>query len=333
MQFTIKPPFTESMLFYALVGIAIIAMFLLISKMRERKLVHDKKVLEQKVKERTIEIQEKAEEIEAQRDEITIQRDEILRNKEEITDSINYASRIQNAVLPLNDHFEKAFSDHFILFKPRDIVSGDFYWIAEDKDKLYFTAADCTGHGVPGAFMSMLGVASLNEIFGNENNNITAARILELLREKIKFSLHQTGKEGENKDGMDMAMCIYHKNKNTIEYAGAYNPLYLIRNGELIEYKADRMPIGIYHVEKEHFTNHEINVKKDDRIYIFSDGYADQFGGPGETKFKSVNIKKMLLEIHNKTMHEQKLILEERFEKWKGDLSQIDDIIFIGIRF
>lgn len=333
MQFTIKPPFTKSTWFYALIGIAIITLFLLISKMRERKLVHDKKVLEQKVKERTVEIQEKAEEIEAQRDEITIQRDEILRNKEEITDSINYAKRIQNAVLPLNDHFEKAFNDHFILFKPRDIVSGDFYWIAEDKDKLYFTAADCTGHGVPGAFMSMLGVASLNEIFGNENDNITAARILELLREKIKFSLHQTGKEGENKDGMDMAMCIYHKNKNIIEYAGAYNPLYLIRNGELIEYKADRMPIGIYHVEKEHFTNHEISVKKDDRIYIFSDGYADQFGGPGETKFKSVNIKKMLLEIHNKTMHEQKLILEERFEKWKGDLSQIDDIIFIGIRF
>jgi serine phosphatase RsbU (regulator of sigma subunit) len=333
MRFTIKPPFTESNLFYALIGACIIALFLFISKARERKLIRDKKVLEQKVKERTIEIQEKAEEIETQRDEIIKQRDEILDQQEDITASINYASRIQNAVLPLQDHFEKAFSDHFVLFKPRDIVSGDFYWIAEDKDKLYFTAADCTGHGVPGAFMSMLGVSSLNEIIGNENDNLTAARILELLREKIKFSLHQTGKEGENKDGMDMAMCIYHKNKNMIEYAGAYNPLYLIRDSELLEYKADRMPIGIYHVEKEHFTNHEIKVKKDDRIYIFSDGYADQFGGPGETKFKSVNIKKMLLEIHVKTMHEQNLILEERFEKWKGDLSQIDDLIFIGIKF
>jgi len=333
IRFTIKPPFTESKLFYALIGAVIIIIFLFISKVRERKLIHDKKILEQKVKERTVEIQEKAEEIKAQRDKITIQRDEILRNKEEITDSINYASRIQNAVLPLDDHFEKAFADNFILFKPRDIVSGDFYWIAEEKNKLFFTAADCTGHGVPGAFMSMLGVSSLNEIIGHENNNLTAGRILELLREKIKFSLHQTGKEGENKDGMDMAMCIFHKDKNMIEYAGAYNPLYLIRDGELIEYKADRMPIGIYHVEKEFFKNHEIDIKKGDVIYIFSDGYADQFGGPGETKFKSVNIKKMLLEIHVKTMHEQKLILEERFNKWKGDLSQIDDVIFIGIRF
>ncbi|MFC2151180.1 SpoIIE family protein phosphatase [Bacteroidota bacterium] len=333
VQFTIKPPFTESFWFYVLIAIAAIGIFIGISKIRERKLIHDKRILEQKVKERTIEIQEKAEEIEAQRDEITVQRDEILNQKEEITASINYAKRIQNAVLPLKDHFEKAFSDHFIMFKPRDIVSGDFYWIAEDQDKLYFTAADCTGHGVPGAFMSMLGVSSLNEIFGNENNNITANRILELLREKIKFSLHQTGKEGENKDGMDMAMCIYHKKKKMIEYAGAYNPLYLIRNGELQEYKADRMPIGIYHVEKENFTNHEIKVKKGDNIYIFSDGYVDQFGGPAQNKFKSVNMKKLLAEIWDKPMNEQKQILEDRFNKWKGKLDQIDDIIFIGIKF
>ncbi len=333
LKFNIKPPFTENIWFYVMIGVVLIISFIIISKIRERKHIRDKQILEKKVKERTIEIQEKAIEIEAQRDEITIQRDEILRQKEEITDSINYASRIQNAILPLQDHFARAFSDHFILFKPRDIVSGDFYWIAEDKDKLFFTAADCTGHGVPGAFMSMLGIASLNEIFGNENNHLTANRILELLREKIKFSLHQTGKEGENKDGMDMALCIFHKKKNILEYAGAYNPLYLIRDGELIEYKADRMPIGIYHVEKEHFTNHEIAIKKDDLFYIFSDGFADQFGGPAQTKFKSANMKKLLLEISNKPMDEQKYILEERFNKWKGDLDQIDDIIFIGIKF
>jgi serine phosphatase RsbU (regulator of sigma subunit) len=142
----------------------------------------------------------------------------------------------------------------------------------------------------------------LNEIFGNENHHLTAARMLNLLREKIKFSLHQTGKEGENKDGMDMALCIYHKKKKLLEYAGAYNPLYLIRDGELQEYKADRMPIGIYHIEKESFTNHEINIEKGDAIYIFSDGYADQFGGPGQTKFKSGNLKKLLLEINKKPM-------------------------------
>ena len=291
LKFNIKPPFTESIWFYIVIGLLMILTFILISKVREKKLLHDKRVLEQKVQERTIEIQEKAEEIKAQRDEITEQRDEILNQKEEITDSINYASRIQNAVLPLRDHFQEAFSDHFIFYKPRDIVSGDFYWIAEDDDKLYFTAADCTGHGVPGAFMSMLGVSSLNEIFGNENDNLTASRILDLLREKIKFSLHQTGKDGENKDGMDMALCIYHKNKNLIEYAGAYNPLYLIRKGELQEYKADRMPIGIYHVEKGDFINHEIKIKKGDLIYIFSDGFVDQFGGPKQTKFKASNFK------------------------------------------
>jgi serine phosphatase RsbU (regulator of sigma subunit) len=333
LQFTIKPPFTESTWFYVLILAALITLFIIISKIRERKLINDKKVLEQKVKERTIEIREKAQKIETQRDEIMGQRDEIIEQKKEITDSINYASRIQNAVLPLKDHFEQAFSDHFVIFKPRDIVSGDFYWIAEDTDKLYFTAADCTGHGVPGAFMSMLGISSLNEIFGNENNHLTAGRILNLLREKIKFSLHQTGKEGENKDGMDMALCIFHKKKSIIEYAGAYNPLYLIRDGELLEYKADRMPVGIYHVEKDSFTNHEIKIKKGDIIYIFSDGYVDQFGGPAQTKFKSVNLKKLLIEINTKTMTEQKQILEDRFNKWKGDLDQIDDLIFIGIRF
>lgn len=333
LHFTIKPPFTESAWFYILILLGVIFFFVILLKIRERKLIHDKKILERKVKERTFEIEEKAEEIETQRDEITIQRDEILSQKEEITDSINYAKKIQNAILPIKEHFGKAFTDYFILFKPRDIVSGDFYWIAEDKDKIYFTAADCTGHGVPGAFMSMLGISSLNEIFGSKKNDLTANKILNQLREKIKFSLHQTGKEGENKDGIDMAMCILHKTKNILEYAGAYNSLYLIRNCELIEYKADRMPIGIYHVEKESFTNNEIQLQKGDIIYIFSDGYVDQFGGPAQTKFKSLNLKKMLVEICEKPMNEQKQILETRFNAWRGKLDQIDDLIFIGIKF
>ncbi|MCB2195048.1 MAG: SpoIIE family protein phosphatase [Bacteroidetes bacterium] len=326
LDLTIKPPFTKTIGFYVIIGLAAIVLFIFILRVRERKLKYDKKILEQKVKERTIEIEEKAEEIKSQRDEI-------LDQKEEITASITYAKRIQNAILPMKDHFSKVFTDHFILYKPRDIVSGDFYWIAEDNHKVYFTAADCTGHGVPGAFMSMLGISSLNEIMSHKAEKITANKFLNHLREKIKFSLHQTGKEGENKDGMDMAMCILHKDKNLLEYAGAYNPLYLIRNGELIEYKADRMPVGIYHVEKGTFTNNEIKIQKNDIIYIFSDGYADQFGGPAQTKFKSGNVKKLLLEICSKPMEEQKQILEERFNKWKGKTEQVDDIIFIGIRF
>jgi len=333
LHFIIKPPFTETVLFFILIGLGVIALFIFISKVRERKLIYDKKVLEQKVKERTIEIEEKAEEIKVQRDDIAKKRDEILEQKEDITSSINYAQRIQKAILPLHDHFGKAFSDHFILFKPRDIVSGDYYWIAEDDEKIYFTAADCTGHGVPGAFMSMLGISSLNEIMSSQKNNITADKILNLLREKIKYSLHQTGKEGENKDGMDMALCILHKKKNLLEYAGAYNPLILVRDGELKEYKADRMPVGIYHIERDSFTKHEVKVKKGDIIYIFSDGYADQFGGPAQSKFKTGNLKKLLLEISGKPMKEQKQILDDRFNKWKGNLDQLDDIIIIGVKF
>jgi len=333
IQFTIKPPFTETIGFYILVGIVILIGFYFIHKLREKKLIHDKKVLEQKVKERTLEIQEQKEEIEAQLDELEAQRDEILSQKDDITDSITYASRIQKAMLPMNEHFDKSFNDYFILYKPRDIVSGDFYWIAEDPEKIYFAAADCTGHGVPGAFMSMLGISSLNEIVSGDKQKLNAAKILNLLREKVKFSLHQTGKTGETKDGMDIALCILDKKTMTLEYAGAYNPLYHFRNGKLNEYKADRMPIGIYHVEKETFTNHEITIMPGDTIYLFSDGYADQFGGPAQTKFKSTNLKNLLSEIVDQPMDKQKEMLEDKFNQWKGDLDQVDDIIVIGIKF
>lgn len=332
VDFKIKAPFTQSIWFFLLIGIVILVLFYFVSKIREQKLQHDKKILEQKVVERTLEIQEQKEEIETQRDELAKNRDELLRQKEEITDSITYASRIQRAMLPLREHFNKTFADHFIFYRPRDIVSGDFYWIAENKDKVYFSAADCTGHGVPGAFMSMLGISSLNEIITHTTNNLKANEVLNLLREKIKFSLHQTGKEGETKDGMDIALCILHKNKHLLEYSGAYNPLYLFRNGEIEEYKADRMPIGIYHVEKESFTNYEINIKEGDILYIFSDGFADQFGGPVVTKFKSASMKKMFAEIAQKPMIEQGIIVENTFDQWKGKEFQIDDILVIGIR-
>lgn len=333
LDFTLKAPFIQSIWFYMIIALAVLALFYIVSKVRERKLQHDKNVLEQKVKERTIEIQEQKEEIENQRDELAKNRDEILRQKEEITDSITYASRIQRAMLPLRDHFERTFADHFIFYRPRDIVSGDFYWIAEDHDRVFFAAADCTGHGVPGAFMSMLGISALNEIIRYTTNNLNANQVLSLLREKIKFSLHQTGKEGEAKDGMDIALCIWHKNKMTLEFSGAYNSLYLVKNNVLEEFKADRMPIGIYHVEKENFTNYEIKIEPGNVIYIFSDGYADQFGGPTVTKFKSSGMKKLFTEIAAKPMEEQGQIVEKTFDHWKGNEFQLDDILVIGIRF
>ena len=240
VKFTIKAPFTQTTIFYILLGLVLFLFILLIVRFRERQLQIKNKVLEEKVKERTAEI-------EAQ--------------KEAITASIKYASRIQRAMLPMEDHFKSSFSDYFIIFKPRDIVSGDFYWIVEGDEHVFFTVADCTGHGVPGAFMSTLGISTLNEIITN-NDDLQANAILNLLSNKIKTSLHQTGKEGEAADGMDMAFCILNKNKKTLQFSGAYNPLFIFQEGELHEYRADRMPVGIYYGEKDTFTNYEINVKE-----------------------------------------------------------------------
>ena len=310
IKYTIKAPLTESTFFYLLIILVAFAIVLVIAKAREKKLQNDKKILEEKVIERTAEI-------EAQ--------------KKEITSSIQYASRIQMAMLPEKDHFTTSFEEHFILFRPRDIVSGDFYWFDENNERIYFTTADCTGHGVPGAFMSMLGISALQEITST-HNELNANGILEMLREKIKNALHQTGKEGEAADGMDMALCVLHKNRKLLEYAGAYIPIYVVHNGEFIEYKADRMPIGIYHGKKEPFTNNEIKVSKGDIIYFLSDGYIDQFGGPEGEKFKRANLKKLLSEISIKPLSEQKEILNSEFEKWKGSLNQVDDVTVIGVK-
>jgi serine phosphatase RsbU (regulator of sigma subunit) len=235
------------------------------------------------------------------------------------------------AMLPIDEHFKTSFSDHFVFFKPRDIVSGDFYWIGEDEKHIFFTVADCTGHGVPGAFMSTMGISTLNEIITNKSN-LRANTVLNLLCEKTKTSLHQTGKEGEAADGMDVAFCVLHKNKKTLEYSGAYNPLFIFQKGEFKEYKADRMPIGIYYGEKKSFTNFEINVSKGDTVYIFSDGFSDQFGGPDGGKYKKSNFKKLLAEIYYRPMAEQRQIIENEFEKWRGKADQVDDITIIGVR-
>jgi serine phosphatase RsbU (regulator of sigma subunit) len=310
LKFTIKEPFTQTTAFYLLILIAVLALVLFVSRLREQKLIKEKQVLEEKVQERTKEIQAQ---------------------KEEITSSIEYASRIQRAMLPMEDIYRKNFSEHFIIFRPRDIVSGDFYWIGEDEKHIYLTVADCTGHGVPGAFMSTLGMSTLHEIITNQKN-LSAALILNLLRQKIKISLHQTGKEGEAADGMDIAFCVIHKDKKKLEFAGAYNPLLIFQNGEFREFKADRMPIGIYYGEKETFTNNEIKISKGDVLYVFSDGLCDQMGGPDGKKFKMANLKKLLAEIYHKPLSEQKEIIESEFIKWKGSYAQIDDVSIVGVK-
>jgi len=287
---------------------------------------------------RNVEITQAKEEIEAQRDEIEAQRDFVMTQRDEIQHknkniqaSIHYASRIQTAILPKTNIIESESIEHFILNKPRDIVSGDYYWFAKKDNKLVVTAADCTGHGVPGAFMSMLGVSFLSQIV-NQQGVLEADEILNRMKARIIDALHQTGKAGEAQDGMDMALCVLDIQNNKLQYAGANNPLFLIRNGELTHYKADKMPIGIYGKKNQPFERHEIEMQKGDLIYIFSDGYVDQFGGPKRRKFLTKRFKNLLLEITEKPMNEQKEILNQTIEAWKGSQGQLDDILVIGLR-
>jgi len=311
LQFRIRPKITETSWFYLIAAFVLLTSVLIMMKMRERKLVHDKLVLERRVSERTA---------------------EIAAQKQEITSSIAYASRIQHAMLPEDNLLKKSFSDHFILFRPRDIVSGDFYWIAGEGGRVFFTAADCTGHGVPGAFMSMLGISSLNDII-NSDTTLSASQVLGLLRERVKLSLKQTGREGEAADGIDMALCIYDPGSSTVEFAAAYNSMLHFRGARMTEYRGDRMPIGIFYGEKPHFRNHIVKLSKGDAIYLFTDGFADQFGGPDQSKYKVKNLKLLISSIKDLPMVEQKRILEEEFERWKGKQEQVDDVTVIGIRF
>ena len=269
--------------------------------------------------------------LEEQNIEIKHQRDMIYLQKQEITDSIHYAKRIQTAILPPDRILEKNLSDHFILYKPRDIVSGDYYWMTETGNKTIVLAADCTGHGVPGAFMSMLGVSFLNEIV-NKQGVTKPSVILNELRRNIVDALHQTGKEGEAQDGMDIAVVTIDHENMKAEYAGAYNPMYLIRNSELTEYSADRMPIGIHLKGTTEFTNNELDVQKGDAIYIFSDGFVDQFGGDKSKKFMAKRLKELLVQIYNESLPKQAKILNTTLEKWMGNIEQIDDILVIGLK-
>lgn len=266
-----------------------------------------------------------------QKYKIKIQHDIVRQQNKKIEDSILYAKRIQSAVLPPNRFIQYLLSEHFIFYQPRDIVSGDFYWTKQIDDKIFIAAADCTGHGVPGALMSMLGITFLNEIV-NKTSNIHANEILNELRIHIISSLRQTGSTGESRDGLDIALCIIDYKKQILEYSGANNPLYLIRNNELIETKADRMPIGIHRKAKESFQNNIIKLQKNDLIYIFSDGFVDQFGGPEGRKYLSANFKKLLLDNCSKTLNEQKTIIERSFDEWKDDRKQLDDILVIGFK-
>ncbi len=289
------------------------------------------------------------EEIRAQRDEIEAQRDVVVHQKErieeihrEISESINYATRLQNAILPDEKVLEDFFSEHFVLFKPKDKVSGDFYWWSHQGDSTVITAADCTGHGVPGAFMSMLGTSLLREIVDKEKVTITGD-ILDKLRVGIIHALKQNGAVGEQKDGMDLAIISINHATNTVQFSGANNPLYLLTNRDLsatsavkvfenfYEIKADKMPVAIYE-KMNPFTTHEIQLESGDVVYLFSDGFADQFGGPRGKKLNYKSFKRLLFENREKPLDVQKATLNNAFEDWKGRLEQLDDVVIVGVK-
>ena len=272
-----------------------------------------------------------------QNEEIIEHHDLIANQKKEITDSIVYAQRIQRAILP-SQNVLKNYLDMFIFYRPRDIVSGDFYWMAKKENNLFIVAADCTGHGVPGAFMSLLGVSFLKEIV-NKENEVYANEILNKLREKVVKSLNQENQLEENEeyttDGMDIAICVIDYAGMCLQYAGAYNPLILIRNNELKEIKADKMPVG-YSEEHQNnkFTNNIISLLPNDCIYMFTDGFADQFGGKEDKikKYSRKRLKVTLLKINTLPVKEQKKVVEQIYDEWKGDNEQIDDVLLLGIK-
>ncbi len=287
-------------------------------------LAENERVLEQKVIERTEEVVRQKSEIENKNEEL-----EIL--YKQVTDSIHYAKRIQDAILPTANTVKQLLPDAFILFKPKDIVSGDFYWIEQKNNLVYFAAVDCTGHGVPGAFMSLVGHNILKDII----KNTTATRpseILDQLREGIVNALRVDDSGKQAKDGMDMTLCAIDYKTMELQYAAAFNPLYIIRKGELVLYPANKFPIGSYIGEKTNFDNHTLKLLPGDQIFIFSDGYADQFGGPNGKKFMVGNFRKLLTQIAELPSNQQKEKLDETLLTWQGGQEQVDDVLVIGVK-
>lgn len=285
--------------------------------------------------------------LEAQKEEITTQRDDIERKNEilkdayniieqknkKITSSIKYAQRIQQAILPSNDVIERLIPDSFVLFIPKDIVSGDFYWLDQKtEDKIYFAAVDCTGHGVPGAFMSIHAYNLLDKAIKDQNIS-KPSEILHYLSDHIHMTLQQRDEQSSVKDSMDIALCCFDKQTRVLEYAGAGQPLLIVNQSGLTEFKSDRHPVGIdYNNANFTYKNHVVNLGNDDVIYIFTDGYTDQFGGSKKQKYLLKELKKTLQEIMALPLMRQKEILRDTFDKWKGNNEQVDDVLVMGIR-
>jgi serine phosphatase RsbU (regulator of sigma subunit)/ligand-binding sensor domain-containing protein len=324
-KFIILPPWYRTLTAYAGYASGMILLVIGVVKVSMRRLIVAKVKLEKIVTERTAEVVHQKEELQQKNNII-----EVAYN--DIKSSINYAKRIQESILPLRQQIKSSFPESFVLFKPRDVVSGDFYWFAKHNDKKIIACVDCTGHGVPGAFMSMIGNTLLNEII-NEKNIFKPSDILNLLHERVRQSLKQDLEENETRDGMDIALCVIDEKKGVLEFAGANRPLYIIRNNDLEEIKPTKSPIGgSQMLENKNFINNEIKILPGDSIYMSTDGYADQFGGSKGKKFMVKHFQQKLKEIQENMMEEQSEILQKTIEEWQGQNEQVDDILIIGIK-
>ncbi len=261
--------------------------------------------------------------------ETTVQKEEIEKKNEEIISSIKYASRIQKALLPEHREISMLVPEYFVMFRPRDIVSGDFYWVKKIGDRIFITVADATGHGVPGGFMSALGLAFIRETAESFRGN--AAEFLNILRQKVIDALRKYDEKETLTDGMDMSLMILYPQEKKADFAGAYNSIFLWRQGKLFEVKGDKMPIGKFYNEHS-FSNKEIELEDGDMIYFYSDGYYSQLGGGKGHKFMKKNFRKLLEEVAPLPLEKQKQILEQRFDEWKGDGRQTDDVTVMGIK-
>ena len=310
---TDSPAYTFHFIFY---GVLLVSIVFLLVMSQTRTLVKTRRLLREK--EQALKL-------------IELQKFELELKDKNITDSLIYAQRIQEALLPSETYFRKHFEDSFILFKPKDIVSGDFYWIGEKGEKIFVVAADCTGHGVPGALMSMIGLEIVEKTI-NEDNIEIPSKILAVMNKGLEKTFSREKNIGTIiRDGMDIGLCVIDRKRKKVEYAGAFFPLYLIRDGSLLEITADKIIIGM-NPEELAYTDHEIDILDDDIFYIFSDGYVDQFGGSENKKFMYRRFRYLLMTIHNFPVNDQKTILEENMKTWMGGNEQVDDMMVIGFR-
>lgn len=315
-EFTVHPPFWQTALFYIFMTIFIAFVIFVYDKVRTTKLKKAKQELEQKVEERTI--------------ELAIKNAELAERNKDITDSIRYAKRVQDSSLVDHKTMMRNIPDSFILFQPKDIVSGDFVWAKEKHDSSYFAVVDCTGHGVPGAILSIVANNLLERTFA-ECNETSPGKLMDHLSMLASTALHTTTDGYQLRDGMDLGLCRIDRKNNTIEFAGAYNSLYLIRQNRLIEYPADHVSIGAIEDGKK-YKNHVFTMEKGDLIYLFSDGFADQFGGEKGKKYKYQHFQEFLIKVNAHSPEEQLNLLQKEFLSWKGQLEQVDDVTIVGVK-